>query len=150
MAITRYDPFTTTSMTLREMMDRMFEDPFFAPRWFSAADGAVRALPINMYETPDELVVQAYLPGCKPGDVQMSVEQNVLTIKARRPSPEESSNYKWIHEELWTGEAARTVTLPTIVQEEKAEAHFDGGVLTITLPKAEEVKPRQIPVKVKR
>jgi HSP20 family protein len=102
-----------------------------------------------MYQTDDEVVVKAALPGFKADDVQINVTGEVLTIRGELKHEEEQKEKAWhIREQRW-GSFERSVALPTDVVADKANADFANGILTITLPKAEEVKPKTITVKAK-
>jgi HSP20 family protein len=137
-------------MTLREAMDHLFDDAFTrpfsrirngGPEWSSPA--------IDMYQTNDNVVVKAALPGIKPDEVQINVSGDVLTIRGETKQEEEKKDKSWhIHEHRW-GSFERSVMLPSGVKPDKANAEFENGILTVTLPKAEEVKPRTITVKAK-
>jgi HSP20 family protein len=134
-------------MTLREAMDRLFDDAFTRP--LSPRDGGWAAPAIDMYQTDNDVVVKAALPGFKADDVQINVTGEVLTIRGELKQEEEQKETSWhIREHRW-GSFERSISLPTDVVSDKAQADFDNGILTITLPKAEEVKPRTITVKAK-
>jgi HSP20 family protein len=134
-------------MTLREAMDRLFDDAFTRP--ISLRDSGWSSPAIDMYQTDDEVVVKAALPGFKADEVQINVTGDVLTIRGEMKQEEEKKDRAWhIREQRW-GSFERSVALPTAVTSDKANADFENGILTITLPKAEEVKPRTITVKAK-
>jgi HSP20 family protein len=102
-----------------------------------------------MYQTDDEVVVRAALPGFKPDDVQINITGDVLHIKGEMKHEEEKKEKAWhMREQRW-GAFERSVALPTDVVADKARAEFENGVLTITLPKAEEVKPKAVNIKAK-
>jgi HSP20 family protein len=144
--LTRWEP-VREMMTLREAMDRLFDDAFTRP--LSLRDGGPSAPAIDMYQTDNDVVVKAALPGFKAEDVQINVTGEVLTIRGEIKREEEQNEKAWhIREQRW-GSFERSVALPTDVVSDKAQADFDNGILTITLPKAEEVKPRTITVKAK-
>ena len=141
----RWEP-AREMMTLREAMDRLFDDPFTRP--LSLTDGW-SAPAIDMYQTDDEIVVKAALPGIKADEVQINITGEVLTLKGEMKHEEEKKEKAWhIREQRW-GAFERSVALPTDVVSDKAKAEFENGILTITLPKAEEVKPKTITVKAK-
>jgi HSP20 family protein len=133
-------------MTLREAMDHLFDDAFTRP--LSIRDGwSVPA--IDMYQTDEELVVKASIPGFKAENVQISVTGDVLTLRGEVKQEDEKKEKAWhIREQRW-GSFERTVALPTLVVADKAKAEFENGILIVTLPKAEEVKPKTITVKTK-
>lgn len=150
MALTRWDPFARFSL-LRNM-DRMFDEAFGPSRRLFDRDGAwEQSLPIDMYETADELVVKAHVPGVDPKQVTITVERGVLTIAAHiggEAEKDDAREYRWYHRETWYSDVSRSVSLPGTVDADKAHASFSNGVLTLTMPKAEAAKPRQIPVTV--
>jgi HSP20 family protein len=125
-------------------MDRLFGD-FFGPRvmtWEPAELGFA----LDVYETDDVLVVKGALPGVRPEEVDISVTDGVLTIKGETKSEEENKDENYHRRELRYGAFSRSVALPTRVDHDKAEAKFENGMLTISLPKAEEVKPKSIKI----
>jgi len=133
-------------MTLREAMDHLFDDAFTRP--LSIRDGwSVPA--IDMFQTDDEVVVKASIPGFKADDVQISVTGDILTLRGEMKQEEEKKEKAWhIREQRW-GSFERSVALPTDVVADKAKAEFENGILIVTLPKADEVKPKTITVKAK-
>ena len=144
--LTRWEPMREM-MTLREAMDRLFDDAFTRP--VSLRDGGWSSPAIDMYQTDDEVVVKAALPGFKADEVQINITGDVLTIRGEMKHEEEKKERAWhIREHRW-GSFERSVALPTAVTSDKANADFESGILTITLPKAEEVKPKTITVKAK-
>ncbi len=141
----RWEPMREM-VTLREAMDRLFDDSFTRP--FGLTDGW-RGPAIDMYQTDDEVVVKAALPGMKADDVQINVTGDLLTIKGEMKEKNETKEKNYhVREQHW-GAFERSLALPTAVVSDKAKAEFEDGVLTITLPKAEEVKPKMITVKAK-
>jgi HSP20 family protein len=133
-------------MTLRDAMDRLFDDAFTRP--LSMRDGWSSPA-IDMYQTDDEIVVKASLPGFKADDVQINITGDVLTLRGEMKHEDEKKEKAWhMREQRW-GSFERSVALPTNVVADRANADFENGILTITLPKAEEAKPRTISVKAK-
>lgn len=143
-SIVRWEPINDL-VTLREAMDRLFEESFVRPRGMTPG-GSVE-LPLDMYETENELVVSAALPGVKPDDIEITVTGEALSIKGSVQSESTVDRANYHRQERRFGTFARTVALPVMVQIDKAEAKFRDGVLTLTLPKAEEVKPKTIKLK---
>ena len=141
----RWEP-ARDMMTLREAMDRLFDDAFTRP--LTLRDGwSVPA--IDMFQTDNDVVVKASIPGFKTDDVQISVTGDILTLKGEMKQEDEKQEKAWhMREQRW-GSFERAVALPTEVIADKAKAEFENGVLTITLPKADEVKPKTITVKAK-
>jgi HSP20 family protein len=133
-------------MSLREAMDRLFDDSFTRP--LSVRDGWSMSTPaIDMYQTDNEVVVRASIPGIKANEVQINITGDVLTLKGEVNQDEERKDRAWHIREQRFGSFERSVALPTAVKTDMAEAVFENGILTITLPKADEVKPRTINIK---
>jgi len=147
MNMIRWEPFRETT-SLRDAMDRLFEDSFVRPSrlWL---DGGRGQLPIDMYQTHNDLVVKASLPGFKPDEVDISITGDTLTIKGEHKEEQEVKDEDYFYKEHRYGGFSRSVVVPVQVKSDKAEATFENGVLTLTLPKAEEIKPKQIKVKAK-
>jgi HSP20 family protein len=136
--------------TLREAMNQLFEEGTVHPRahrWVEGSRERKRRLPLDVYTTPEEIVISASLPGLTPDDVDISIEGDTLTIRGELQQPLENVNY--LFQERVHGEFSRTLTLNVPVEAEDAEAVFENGVLILTLPKAEETKPKVIKVKSK-
>lgn len=141
----RWEP-AREMMTLREAMDHLFDDAFTRP--LTLRDGW-SAPAIDMYQTDDEIIVKASLPGVKADEVQINITGEILTIKGETKQVEEKKGKAWhVREQRW-GAFERAIALPTEVVSDKAKAEFENGILTITLPKAEEVKPKIINIKAK-
>jgi len=142
----KWEPFRELT-SLREAMDRLFEESFVRPSswWF---DGRYE-VPIDMYQTEDNVVVKASLPGYKPEEIDISITGDNLVIKGEHKEEKEVKEQDYIYKERHFGNFTRTIPIPVQVKSEKAEAVFENGVLTLTLPKAEEVKPKQIKIKAK-
>ena len=134
-------------MTLREAMNRLFDDSFTRPVGSNGISSVIPA--IDLYQTDDEVVVRASLPGLKSEDVQISVTGEVLTLRGEFKALDEKKEAAWHIRERRYGAFERTIMLPTDVQTEKAKADFEDGILTITLPKAEAVKPKTVAIKAK-
>jgi HSP20 family protein len=134
-------------MTLRDAMDRLFDDAFTRPLRLN--DGHSSMLAVDMYQTDSEIVVKAAVPGVKADEVQINVTGEVLTIKGETKEKEEVKEKAYhLREQHW-GMFVRSIALPTDVIADKAKAEFENGILTITLPKAEEVRPKSISIKTK-
>lgn len=145
-ALIRFEP-AREMISLREAMERLFDDAFTAP--VRLAENAWSVPAVDMYQTENEVVVKAALPGVKADEVQISVTGELLTIKGEVKQKEERGDKTYhIREQRW-GAFERCLALPTEVVADKAKAEFENGVLTVTLPKAEEVKPKVIAVKSK-
>jgi HSP20 family protein len=145
--IVRWDPFGET-LSLRQAMDKLFEDAWVRP-WnqFAQNGNGLNALPLDVYETGDDIVVTAAVPGVKPEDLEVTVQGDVLTIRGETKSDESVGDEKYHRRERGFGRFGRQVVLPMGVDSSKAEAHFEHGVVTLRLPKAEQAKERRIPIK---
>lgn len=144
MAIERWEPFRE-AVSLRDAMDALFQESFIRPGGGYGANGPV-ALPLDVSETEDEFVVKASLPGVKPEDVQITVQGDTLTIRGESRAEEVAKGANWRLRERRFGSFQRSLTLSAPVGADRAEAHYEHGVLTLTLPKSEEAKPRQIKI----
>jgi HSP20 family protein len=124
-------------------MDRVFDD--FGRGWRGTE--AELTFPIDLSETEDTVSVKAVLPGIKPEDVDISVSEGVLTVKGESRFEQKSERENYYRQEIRYGAFSRSIPLPSRVNHEQAEAEFKDGVLTVTLPKTEEVRPKQIKIK---
>lgn len=142
--ITRLNPLNEM-VSLRSAMDRLFEDSFVSPiTWRTLANGEGIAPPIDVRETDDELIVTASLPGIKAEDVDITMTGQHLTLRGEFKSADEVDGERYLYRERRAGSFSRSLELPVRVQGDRAHASFDDGILTLRVPKAEEVKPRQI------
>lgn len=148
MNVIRWQPFSDM-VTLRQAMDRLFEDSFVRPSRSTTAFGEGAALPIDMYQTDDSFVIKASMPGLKPEDVEVTITGDTLTIKGETRVEEEVEEENYFRQEISYGAFTRSIQLPSALQPDKAEATFDNGILTLTIPKAEETRPKQIKIKPK-
>ena len=144
MSVARWDPFREM-MSLRQAMDRLFEDGFQTGALYPAVEAGT--IPVDMYQTDNDLVVKAPLPGVKPEQVEITITGDTLTIRGESRADQEIKRENYFRQERRYGSFARSLTIPVPVQAEKAEATFEHGVLTLTLPKAAEARPRQIKVR---
>lgn len=137
-------------MTLREAMDRLFEDSFVGRRpreWAPAPEGT---LALDMYQTEDATVIKSSVPGLKPEEIDISITGNTLTISGESKQEEEVKEENYIRRERRYGSFSRSVVLPEGLEPDKAEASFEDGVLTLSIPKAPETKPKVIKVTGKK
>lgn len=140
--LVRWDPFAELRMT----MDRLFDEGFSRPwRLLTAADYET-AFPLEVSETDQEIEVKAALPGVRPEDVDISVANDVLTIKAEHREEKEEKKREYHRREIRYGAYQRSLSLPVSVDADKAEATFENGMLHLRLPKAEAVRPKQIKI----
>ncbi len=147
MAIVRWEPFRELA-TLQNEVNRLFNTAFDAP---AGGNGATlrRWMPaMDLVETADHFVLRADLPGMSEGDVNIEVEDRVLTISGERKAEHESTKEGYHRVERAFGSFARSLTLPDGVDPEAVEASFDRGVLEVRIPKPEQRKPRKISIGV--
>jgi HSP20 family protein len=148
MAIERWQPFNEL-MSLRQAMDKLFEDSFVRPSRALAALGEATVPALDVFQTPHEVVVKATLPGVKPEDVSIDITGETLTIRGETRAEEQIKKEDYLYQERRYGSFSRSVVLPGGLKTDKAEATMEDGVLTLAIPKAEEVKPKAIKVKAK-
>jgi HSP20 family protein len=139
--LTRYNPFGEL-LNLHTQMDRLFDEVLQDSR---TAGPVAALLPLDIKPTDKEVVIEASLPGFKPEDVEVTIEDGVLTIQARREDSAESNDGYLRRERHW-GSRYRQVALPWEVKADQAKATFDRGVLTLTIPKAPSAQPIKVPV----
>ena len=143
-SLLHYQPFTE----LRRAVDSLFDERFFTPyQLFSL--GQNKVTPIDIYQTENEMVIKASVPGVKPEEVDISIADNILTLKSETKAEEKIERKDYLYQEHRYGAFCRLVVLPRGLKTDRAEANFDDGILTLTIPKAEEAKPKQIKVKAK-
>ena len=124
----------------REISNILDDGSFGTSVWTPAVDVA---------ENENEVQVKVELPGVSKDDVKITMQENILTIRGEKKQDKETKNTEYHRVERSYGSFQRSFTLPTSVKHDKIEASYNDGVLTVTLPKAEEAKPKQIEVKVK-
>lgn len=139
----RWDPYREFA-TMRNLMDRVFEDTF-GPTQPLRIDAL--ALALDVAEKEDGFVVKASVPGINPDDLDISLTNDVLTIRGEVKADNEVNEETYHLRERRFGTFMRSVTLPVPVQSDKVDAAYDNGVLTLTLPKAEELRPKKIAIK---
>jgi len=148
MSLVRWDPFADMAQ-LREQMNRLFEqslsrvgtEPTATSTWAPAVD---------ILETENELILRAELPGVNPDDITIRMEGETLTLRGDRRVEKAEKDWQYVRVERAYGTFQRSFTLGLRVQQDQIHATYRDGVLEVILPKAEEVKPRQIKVNVER
>lgn len=144
MAIERWDPFRDV-VSLREAMNSLLQDSFVRPG--SPLSGAAPGgFPIDVSENENEFVIHAQLPGVKPDDVQITVHGDTVLLRGESKAEEEKKGQTWHVRERRFGTFQRAVSLNAPIDADKANAQFEHGMLTLTLPKAEAARPKQIKV----
>ena len=149
--LTRWEP-SREIVSLRDAMDRLFAESFFLPRnWMANRKVEIETIPLDLYEEGNNLFAKASMPGVKPEDLKVQVEDEVLIISGETKQEEECKEKNYHVREHRYGRFERSVTLPSPVQVDKAEAVFENGLLTVTLPEAaEQARGKQIAVQVKK
>lgn len=147
--VMRWDPFRE-AVSLREAMDRLFEDSFTPARRQQNGNSGERMmrLPLDAYVTAEEIVILANMPGVKPEDVEITIEGDTLSIRGERTRPLENVDY--VMQERPFGKFQRTLNINIPVDANRAEARYDNGLLTLVIPKAEAAKPKVIQVGTKQ
>jgi HSP20 family protein len=144
--ITRFDPFGEM-LTLRDTMDRIFDERLLRPLTWRSFDGEALSPALDVHENADEIVVEAALPGMAPEDVDITITGQTLTLRGEMKASAAENGDQYLYRERRFGTFHRQLQLPVRVEGERADATFEHGVLTLRIPKAEEVKPRQIQVR---
>jgi len=144
MSLERWEPFRE-AVSLRDAMNQLFQESFVRPGQ-NGPSGSTGTLPLDVRETPDAFVVQASLPGFKPDDVQITVHGDTVVIRGEHKAEEKKDEGTWHLRERRAGSFQRAFSLATPVDSDKADAQFENGVLTLTLPKSEKAKPKQIKI----
>jgi len=153
MALVRFRPLATAVDPFRDVSDiqsevnRLFDNFFGRPGQMGSVE-RVWAPPVDMYETKDELVAVADLPGLNEKDIHLSINGDMLALRGDRPANQELKPESSYRAERWFGKFERSLPLPVPVQAERVKASYRDGVLTVRLPKVEEIKPREIKIDV--
>ncbi|MBC7362543.1 MAG: Hsp20/alpha crystallin family protein [Candidatus Aminicenantes bacterium] len=146
MAITKWDPFRDL-MILRDRMNRLFEDLVSSPRFEdSELIQSTWSPAVDIYETENELVLTAELPGVDEKDVEIKIEDNTLTLKGERKFEKETKEENYHRIERAYGSFFRSFSLPNYIDQEKISAEYENGLLRIHMPKKAEVKPRKVKI----
>lgn len=147
MAIVRWEPFRNAA-SLQDRINRMFDDAFSKGR--DVADHAIGAWQpsVDIYETDNAVVITAELPGVKKDDIEIEVENNILSIKGERKEDHEVSEDNYYRRERVVGRFHRAFTLPVDCNHDAIKANFENGVLRLEIPKPEEKKPKKVAIQV--
>jgi len=149
MAIVRFEPFNNL-MTAQREFDRLFKEaftPFYGEGELSTRTWAP---PVDIYETENDIVLKAELPGVDSKDVEVRVEDNTLYLKGERMFEKEVKSESYHRVERSYGTFARSFSLPNSISTDKVKAEFKDGLLILTLPKREEAKPRTVKIDVSK
>jgi len=142
--IRRPSPFGDLG-TFRNAIDRLFDEASFRPlAWGGVAEAR---LPLDITSTEDAIVIEAALPGVRPEDVDITVHQDTLTISVRQSAEETGKEGERVYREVRRSYGSRALTLPSGLDLDDATASFENGMLRLAIPRAEQAKPRQIPIR---
>jgi HSP20 family protein len=142
----RWEPFRDMRQ-MHDMLDRMMDRSFFNwPLYGGEHEGL---LPLDVYQTDENVIVKATVPGLKAEDIQISITGDTLTIRGEANEEKEEEGAEYYLRERSASKFSRSIALPTSINTDNAKAEFEDGVLVLTLPKVEEVKPKTITVKAK-
>ena len=145
--LTRWEPFREMRR-MHDMLDRIMDQSVLdVPFDASLREGV---LPLDVYQTDEDVVVKAALPGVKSEDIHVSITGDALTIRGEMKAEHIEEEPKYYLRERRFGSFSRSLSLPTSVDADRAEADFEDGILTLTLPKVEQVKTKTIAVQTKK
>ena len=147
-SLMRWEPFRE-SRKLQYLLDRFMDRSYVDTPWFDG--GSTGRLPLDLYQTDEAWVIKVNIPGFKPEDIEISVSGDTLAIQGELKEQFEGvdDETKYLVRERHLSSFSRSLNLPGILDADKAQAEFGDGVLTLTLPKPEQIKPKRISVKSK-
>src|SRR5260370_6802430 len=147
MAINRYDPYQEM-LSLRKAKERICDKSFGNANWMGGSQSMTAMPPMNVVETENGYEVDVLLPGVKPEDVEVTVEQNTLTIKGKysHRSEEEGKSRDWLRQEISSGSFQRSITFPKPIDPNNIRATFENGVRTLKIPINETSRARRIEI----
>ncbi len=145
-ALSRWEPGSPIS--LRDAMNQLFEESFVRPFYGSGNGNGARHLPVDVYETAESFVIKAFLPGVPADKVDVTTQQNTVTIRAEQ-HVEQQEGVRYHLRERPGGTWTRSFDLPTPIDADHIEASLQNGVLSLTLPKAPEAKPHKVQIKTR-
>jgi HSP20 family protein len=133
--------------SFRDAMDRLFDERSFRPLWIG--NGEPHSPPaLDLYTTAEAVIAKVALPGVKPEDVDVTIADDLVTVSGAFEAEKETADGGYLQRELSQGTFSRSFSLPTAIKADAAKAEFKDGLLTLTLPKTEEVKPTHVKVQV--
>ena len=148
--VSRYPMLINDPLRFRQTVDRFFADPVFRTFTTTQRSLGTFSIPVDVFTTDNEVFVIASAPGLGPDDLDVSIDDNVVTLSGTVPNVARSTEAEgatWYINEIGHGQFRRTITLPMDVDPAAADATFDNGILRLRLPKAESARPRQIKVR---
>jgi len=144
MAIARIAPLSDL-VSLRDAMDQLFQESFIRPNGWSGAAGQI-AMPVDLWETKDGYHLRADLPGMTPDDILINVTGDTVTLSGEAKTDPDVSSDGWLRHERRAGKFQRAFALPVPIESNAVTAKFSNGVLELTLPKSESVKPKTVKI----
>jgi HSP20 family protein len=148
MAVVKWDPLRDL-LSIQDRMNRLFEQTLSRSRAEEGISASTWAPAVDIYETPETIVMKADLPGLTREDIEIEIRDNTLTVKGERRFAKDVQQENYLRIERAYGPFERSFTLPTGVRQEQIRASFRDGVLELLLPKAEEAKPKKIAIDVR-
>ena len=137
----------TDLVSFGDVMERLFDERFLRPLWLGK--GEWEAAPaLDLFTTSEAVIAKVALPGVKPEDVDVTIGDDLVTVSGAFKEEKETNDAGYVRRELSQGKFSRTFSLPTAIKADAAKAEFANGLLTLTLPKTEEVKPTHVKVQV--
>jgi HSP20 family protein len=144
--IRRPSPFADL-VSFRDAMERLFDERMFRPLWPLAGDLERHVVPaLDLYTTPEAVIARMALPGIKPEDVEITIGDDLVSISGSFKGEKETTEAGYVHKELSRGGFSRSFSIPTAIKTEEATAVFREGLLTLTLPRSEAVKPKKVKI----
>jgi HSP20 family protein len=148
MAVVKWDPFRDL-LSIQDRMNRLFEQTLSRSRSEEGIAASTWTPTVDIYETPETIVLKAELPGLSREDIEIQIRDNALTLKGERRFAKDVQQENYLRIERAYGAFQRSFTLPATIQQDKIRAVFRDGVLELTLPKAEEAKSKKIAIEVR-
>ncbi len=148
MAVVKWDPLRDL-LSIQDRMNRLFEQTLSRSRREEGITASTWSPAVDIYETPETIIMKADLPGLSREDIEIQIGDNTLTLRGERRFAKDVQQENYLRIERAYGAFQRNFTLPATVQQEKIRAIFRDGVLELTLPKAEEAKPKKIAIEAR-
>jgi len=145
MTLTRRPAPLAELASVRDIVDRLFDDRFFRPVWLGNGDRELMPA-LDVYTTAEDVVARLALPGVKPEDVEITIADDLVTISGSFKEEKETEEKGYLHKELSRGAFHRSFSLPAAVRSDDAKAVFKDGLLTLTMPRTEEARARHVKV----
>ncbi len=147
MTLVRWNPWTDLT-SLQDQMDQLMTQIFGSDVRVPESGPGSMTLPVDVRQTDTEFIVEASIPGFKPEDVEITVDNGILTIQGEMLEEKEEKKGEYVRRERRRGSFSRTLQLPSEVREDDVRATFENGILTVELPRQEKAHPKRVPVTV--